>query len=83
MTVRQGRRRKQLPDNFKERRRYCKFKDEALDHPVSRNRFRPVHGPVEDRLREDGYLAKSTSFAHPLGHHTTPPARHVARLTTQ
>ena len=46
LTGRQGRRRVQLLDNFKEKRRYCKFKDEALDHPVQRIRFGPVYGPV-------------------------------------
>ena len=46
LTGRQGRRRMQLLDNFKEKRRYCKFKDEALDHPVHRIRFGPVYGPV-------------------------------------
>lgn len=46
LTVRQGRRRMQLLDNIKEKRRYCKSKDEALDQPVQRIRFGPVYGPV-------------------------------------
>jgi len=46
LTGRQGRRRMQLLDNFKEKRIYCKFKDEALVHPVQRIRFGPVYGPV-------------------------------------
>jgi hypothetical protein len=46
LTERQGIRRMQLLDNFKEKRRYCKFKDEALDHPVQRIRFGPVNGSV-------------------------------------
>ena len=37
---RQGRRRKQLLDDFKEKRGYCKFKEESPDCTVWRNRFR-------------------------------------------
>ena len=33
-----GRRRKQLLDNLKEKRGYCKFKEEALDRTVWRTR---------------------------------------------
>jgi hypothetical protein len=33
MTGRRGRRRKQLLDDLKEKRRYWKFKEEALDPP--------------------------------------------------
>jgi hypothetical protein len=46
LTGRHGRRRMQLLDNFKEKRRYYKFKGEALDHPGQRIRFGPVYGPV-------------------------------------
>jgi hypothetical protein len=48
VTRRRGRRRKQLLDDLKEKRRYCKLKEEALlvDHNVSRTRFGRGHGPV-------------------------------------
>ena len=39
MTGRQGRRRKQLLDDLKEKRGYCKLKEEALDRTVWRTRF--------------------------------------------
>jgi hypothetical protein len=34
MTGRRGRRRKQLLDDLKEKRRYCKLKEEALDRTL-------------------------------------------------
>jgi hypothetical protein len=39
MIGRRGRRRKQLLDDLKEKRRYWKLKEEALDRPVCRTRF--------------------------------------------
>jgi hypothetical protein len=36
MTERRGRRRKQLLDDLKEKREYCKLKDEALDSTLWR-----------------------------------------------
>jgi hypothetical protein len=36
VTGRQGRRRKQLLDDLKEKREYCKFKEEALDRALWR-----------------------------------------------
>jgi hypothetical protein len=39
MTGRRGRRRKQLLDDLKEKRRYWKLKEEALDHTLGRTRF--------------------------------------------
>jgi hypothetical protein len=39
VTGRRGRRRKQLLDDFKEKRRYWKLKEEALDRTVCRTRF--------------------------------------------
>ena len=38
MTERRGRRRKQLLDNLKEKRRYCKFEVEALDRALRTTR---------------------------------------------
>jgi len=39
MTGRRGRWRKQLLDDLKDRRRYCKLKEEALDRALCRTRF--------------------------------------------
>jgi replicative superfamily II helicase len=46
MTVRRGRRRKQLLDDLKEKRRYWKLKEEALDRTLWRIRFGRDYGPV-------------------------------------
>jgi hypothetical protein len=45
-TRRRGRRRKQLLDDFKEKRRYWKLKEEALDRILWRTRFGRGYGPV-------------------------------------
>jgi hypothetical protein len=44
-TGRRGRKRKQLLDNLKEKRRYWKFKEEALDRTLWRTRFGRGYGP--------------------------------------
>jgi hypothetical protein len=47
MTGRRGRRRKQLLDDLlKEKRRYWKLKEEAIDRTVWRTRFGRGYGPV-------------------------------------
>jgi hypothetical protein len=46
MTGRRGRRRKQLLDDLKEKRGYCKLKEEALDRSQWRSRFGRGYGPV-------------------------------------
>jgi hypothetical protein len=46
MTGRRGRRRKQLLDDLKEKRRYWELKEEALDHTLWRTRFGRGYGPV-------------------------------------
>ena len=46
VTRRQGRRRKKLLDDRKDRRGYCQLKDEALDRTVWRNRFGRGFGPI-------------------------------------
>jgi hypothetical protein len=46
MTGRRGRRRKQLLDDLKEKKRYCKLKEEALDRTLWRTRFGTGYGPV-------------------------------------
>ena len=43
---RQGRRRKKLLDDLKNRRGYCELKEEALDRTMWRNRFARGFGPV-------------------------------------
>jgi hypothetical protein len=46
MMGRRGRRRKELPDDLKEKRRYWKLKEEALDRTIWRTRFGRGYGPV-------------------------------------
>ena len=46
MTGRQGRRRRKLLDDFKERRGYSHLKEEALDRTMWRARFVRDFGPV-------------------------------------
>jgi hypothetical protein len=46
VTVRRGRRRKQLLDELREARGYCKLKEEALDRTVWRTGFGRGCGPV-------------------------------------
>jgi hypothetical protein len=43
---RQGRRRRKLLDNLKERRGYFHLKEKALDRTIWRDRFGRVFGPV-------------------------------------
>ena len=45
MTGRQGRRRRKLLDDLKERRGYCHLKEEALDRTMWRARFGRGFGP--------------------------------------
>jgi hypothetical protein len=52
ITGRRGRRRKQLLDDLKEKRRYWKLKGEALDRTLWRTRFGRVYGPVVRRTTE-------------------------------
>ena len=46
MTSRRGRRRKNLLDDFKDRRGYCHLKEEALDRTMWRAGFGRGFGPV-------------------------------------
>ena len=46
MMGRQGRRRKRLPDDVKEKGGYCKYEEEALDRTLWRTRFGSGCGPV-------------------------------------
>ena len=46
VTRRQGRVRKKLLDDLKDRRGYCELKEEALDRTMWRNRFPRGFGPV-------------------------------------
>jgi len=45
-TKRYGRKRTQLLNDLKEKRKYCSWKKEALDRPLWRNSFQRVRGPV-------------------------------------
>ena len=46
VTRRQGRRRKKLLDDLKDRRGYCHLKEEAVDRNMWRDRFGRSFGPV-------------------------------------
>jgi hypothetical protein len=52
MTGRRGRRRKQLLDDLKEKRRYRKLKEEALDRNLWRTRFGRDYGHVGRQTKE-------------------------------
>jgi hypothetical protein len=52
MTGRRGRRRKQVLDDLKEKSRYCKLKEEALDRTLWRIRFGSGYGPVVRQTTE-------------------------------
>jgi hypothetical protein len=49
VTGRRGRRSKQLLDDLKATKGYCKLKEEALDRTVWRTRFGRGYGPVVRR----------------------------------
>jgi hypothetical protein len=52
VTGKRGRRRKQLVDDFKEKIRYWKLKEEALDRTLWRTRFGRGYGPVVRQTAE-------------------------------
>ena len=52
VTSRQGRRRKKLLDDLKDRRGYSPLKEEALDRTMWRNRFGRGFGPVVRQTTE-------------------------------
>jgi hypothetical protein len=52
MTVRRGKRRKQLLNGLKEKRGYCKLKEEALDRTLWIIRFGTGYGPVVRQTTE-------------------------------
>jgi hypothetical protein len=52
MTGRRGRRRKQLLNDLKEKRRYWKLKEETLDRTMWRTRFGRGYGPVVRQTAE-------------------------------
>jgi hypothetical protein len=52
MTGRRGRRRKHLLDEFKEKKRYWKWTEEALDRTLLRTRFGRGYGPVVRQTAE-------------------------------
>jgi hypothetical protein len=51
VTERRGRRRKQLLDDLKEKRRYLELKKEALDRSLWRSRIGKCRGPVVRQTR--------------------------------
>jgi hypothetical protein len=52
VTGRRGRRRMKLLDDLKERRGYCRLKEEALDRTMCRARFGRSFGPVVRQKNE-------------------------------
>ena len=52
MTGRRGRRRKQLLDDLKEKGKYYKLKEEAVDRSMWRTRVGRGYGPVVSQRRE-------------------------------
>jgi hypothetical protein len=52
MTGRRRRKRKQLLDDLKEKRSYCKLKEEALDRTLWRTGFGKGYGPVVRKTKE-------------------------------
>jgi hypothetical protein len=52
MTGRRGRRRMQLLDDLKEKRRYWKLKQVAMDRTLWRTRFGRGYGPVVSQTTE-------------------------------
>jgi hypothetical protein len=52
ITERRGRRRKQLLDDLKEKKRYWKLKEESLDRILWRTRFGRGYGPVVRQTSE-------------------------------
>jgi lauroyl/myristoyl acyltransferase len=52
VTRRGGKRSKQLVDELKEKRRYWKLKEEALDRTLQRTRFGRGYGPVVRQTAE-------------------------------
>ena len=64
MTRRQGRRRKKLLDDLKDRRGYCHLKEEAVDRNMWRDRFGRGFEPVvrllddDDDDDDDDYIAE-------------------------
>ena len=67
MTGRQGRRRRKLVDDLKERRGYSHLKEEALDRTMWRARFGRGFGPVvrqTTKMNELFYLFLCSYFSH-------------------
>jgi hypothetical protein len=59
-TRRRGRRRKQLLDDVKEKKRYWKLKEEALDRTVWRTRSGRGYGPVVRQTTEHESMYSTT-----------------------
>jgi hypothetical protein len=66
VTGRRGRRRKQLLDDFKEKRNYYKLKEEALDRILWRTRFGRGYGPVVDYIMNESTTAQVGIFIQVL-----------------
>ena len=64
MTRRQGRRRKKLLDDLKDRRGYCHLKEEALDRNMWRNRFGRGFEPAVRLLDDDEVIIHNIWIEH-------------------
>jgi hypothetical protein len=66
LTVKWGRRRKQLQDDIKKTRGHCKLKEEALDHTLWRTRFGKVYGQITEwmTLKREKASYSETSVTH-------------------
>ena len=64
VTRRQGRRRKKLLDDLKDRSGYCELKEEALDRTMWRNRFSRGFGPVVWQITDDDDGEGISSVSH-------------------
>ena len=53
VTRRRGRKRKKLLDDLKDRKGYCRLKEEASDRTMWRNRFGRAFGPVVWQITDD------------------------------
>jgi hypothetical protein len=70
VTGRRGRRRKQLLADLKEKRGYCKLKDEALDRALWRIRFGRGCGPVVRHTTAKQFQRQYSKNCLKYVHHT-------------
>jgi len=67
VTGRRGRRRRQLLDDLKENRGYCKLEEEVFDSTLWRTLFRKEQGPVVRQTIERHGIILHTLIAESIG----------------